>query len=214
MKGSVLTGRTWVLLSVTALLVAAGVLNFYQRWKQEAPPSDGVTWVDSAEGVVARNVEPGSAAARARIIPGDRLIAISPTGQPCEPDIKGPKCEPAGNITRVQMYLDRARVGGELPYLIERPAFLAETRIYYADLDTLGSIPTWTTGDVYVSLVGLVYLCIGLFVVFKQGGRAPFVLHFATLCLVAFLFHVYRATGAYRDLDLAKIGRASCRERV
>ncbi len=192
-----------MLLSATALLVAAGALNFYQRIKQQSPPSDGVAWADSGEGVVARSVEPGSAAARARIIPGDRLIAISPTGQACEPDIRGPKCEPAGNVTRVQMYLDRARVGGEIHYLIERPSFPAETRFYYADLDNLGSIPTWTTRDIYVTLIGLVYLCIGLFVIFKQGGRAPFVLHFATLCLVAFVFHAYRATGTYRDLDLA-----------
>jgi len=40
-------------------------------------------------------------------------------------------------------------------------------------------------------------------VLFKQGGRAPYVLHFATLCLVAFVFHFYTPTGAYRDLDLA-----------
>ena len=203
MKGSVLTGRTWVLLSATALLIAAGVLNFYQRWHQQSPPTDGVTWVDSAEGVVARSVEPGSAAARARIIPGDRLIAISPTGQPCEPGIQGPRCEPAGNVTRVHMYLDGARVGGDIHYLIERPSFPAETRFYYADLDHLGSVPTLTTSDYYVTLIGLVYLFVGLFVIFKQGGRAPFVLHFATLCLVAFVFHVYRATGTYRDLDFA-----------
>jgi PAS domain S-box-containing protein len=46
-------------------------------------------------------------------------------------------------------------------------------------------------------------LFVGLFVLFKQGGRAPFVLHFATLCLVAFVFHFYQSTGRLKDLDIA-----------
>ncbi len=52
-------------------------------------------------------------------------------------------------------------------------------------------------------LIGLVYLFVGLFAVFKQGGRSPFVLHFASLCLTAFVFHFYTPIGTYKDLDLA-----------
>jgi two-component system NtrC family sensor kinase len=203
MKSSVLTGRTWILLGATALLIAAGALNFSQRLSHQSPPSDGVTWVDTAQGVIAKSIEPGSAAARARMIAGDHLIAVSSSGQRCEEVAVGPKCEPVGNAASVQIYLDRARVGGEIHYLIERPSFPAETRFYYADLDNLGSIKTWTARDVYINLIGVVYLFIGLFVVFKQGGRSPFVLHFATVCLAAFVFHFYTPTGSYRDLDLA-----------
>jgi hypothetical protein len=203
MKGSVLTGRTWLLLGATALFVVAGALNFSQRVRHQSPPWDGVTWVDTAQGVVAKAVEPESAAARGRIIAGDRLIAVSPNGARCEDITRGPRCEPVANATSVQMYLERERVGGEIHYLIERPSFPAETRFYYADLDNLGTFLTTTPGDLYVNFIGLIYLCVGLFVVFKQGGRAPFVLHFATLCLVAFVFHSYRAAGSYRDLDLA-----------
>lgn len=204
MKGSVLTGRTWLLLSATLLLIAAGALNVSQRLsKTQSPPSDGVTWIDTAQGVVAKTIEPDSAAARARMIPGDHLIAVSPIGQRCEEVTRGPKCEPMANSASVQIYLDRAHVGGEIHYLIERPSYPPESRFYYADLDNLGSIQTWKTSDLYVNLIGLVYLCVGLFVIFKQGGRAPFVLHFATICLAAFVFHFYTPTGNYRDLDLA-----------
>ena len=49
----------------------------------------------------------------------------------------------------------------------------------------------------------MVYLFIGLFVIFKQGGRAPFVVHFAGFCLTSFVYHFYTPLGAYRDLDLA-----------
>src|SRR5260370_7094057 len=61
----------------------------------------------------------------------------------------------------------------------------------------------WTGRDLYVNLIGLVCICIGLFVIFKQGGRSPFVLHFASLCLTAFVFHFYTPIGTYKDLDLA-----------
>jgi len=52
-------------------------------------------------------------------------------------------------------------------------------------------------------IVGVVWLAVGMFVLFKQGSRSPFVLHFATLCLVAFVFHVYHSLGLEQDFDLA-----------
>src|SRR3984893_14781012 len=203
MKGSVLTGKTWLLLITAALLIAAGAVNFSQRLSHRPPPWDGVTWVDTAQGVVAKAIEPNSAAARSQVIPGDRLLAISMTGDRCEEITRGQKCEQIANARDVQIYLDQAHVGGEIHYLIERPSYPVETRTYYAELDNLGAIPNWTTLDLYVNLIGLVYLFVGLFVVFKQGGRAPFVLHFVTLCLAAFLFHFYTPIGTYKDLDLA-----------
>jgi PAS domain S-box-containing protein len=203
MKGSALTGRTWGLLVAAALLIAAGALNFSQRLRHQPPPWDGVTWVNTSAGVIAKAVEPGSAAARARLVPGDHLLAISPNGRSCSDITRGPKCEQIADAKDVQIYLDDARVGGKISYFIERPSFPPETRNYYADLDKLGSIQNWTARDLYVNLIGLVYLCVGLFVIFKQGGRSPFVLHFASLCLAAFVFHFYTPIGTYKDLDLA-----------
>jgi PAS domain S-box-containing protein len=203
MKGSVLTGRTWLLLIVAALLITAGGVNLWQRLRFQPPPTDGVTWIDTAQGVVAKAVEPGSAASRARMIPGDLLIAISPNGQRCEDVSRGKKCDPIRSAVAVPMYLEGARVGGEIHYLIERPSYSAETRFYYADLDNLGAIQNWTARDAYINLIGLVFLCVGLFVVFKQGGRAPFVLRLATAFLAAFVFCFYTPIGTYKDLDLA-----------
>jgi len=54
-----------------ALLIAAGALNFSQRLQHQPPPWDGVTWVNTSQGVIAKAVEPGSAAAKARLVPGD-----------------------------------------------------------------------------------------------------------------------------------------------
>src|SRR5215831_9231447 len=116
MKGSVLTGKTWLLLAVAILFIAAGVVNFSQRLKFQPPPWDGVNWVETSQGIVARTIEPGSAAARARMIPGDRLLAISMTGEKCEDLGRNPRCEEIANARSIQMYLDQARVGGEIHY--------------------------------------------------------------------------------------------------
>ena len=182
------------MLAGTVLLLTAGILNFVQRLERKTPAWDGVAWSDTKQGIIADKVEVGSSGARAQIQEGDRLIAISTDNRTYE------------EVTRaenIQIYLDEARVGGNLHYLIERPSYPAENRFYYADLDNLNAIHKWSPRDLYINLIGIVYLFVGFFVLFKQGGRAPFALHFAGLCLAAFVFHSYTPIGAYEDLDLA-----------
>ncbi len=196
MKGSVLTTRTWVLLLATALLVAAGALNFAQRQTRQPPVTDGVEWTQDASGIIARTVAPNTPASRAGVLglqPGDRLIAIS------EDEIN---FEPVVSVAEIQIYLEEARKAGRpLVYRIERPSFPADTRYYDATLSDLSPVPNRTTRDYYINFIGVVYLLVGLFVLFKQGGRAPFVLHFTTLCLAAFVFHFYKPIGLFEDLD-------------
>ncbi len=183
-----------MVLIAAALLVAAGVLNFAQRSRRETPPWDGVRWIDTRQGIMAETVEPNSSGARAWILPGDRLIAVS---------LDGVRKDEIAHAKDVQIYLDQALVGGQLHYLIERPSYPEESRLYFADLNNLDATHRWTPRDLYINLIGLLYLFVGFFVLFKQGGRAPFALHFASLCLAAFVFHFYTPVGSYRDLDLA-----------
>ncbi|HEY6119696.1 MAG TPA: ATP-binding protein [Pyrinomonadaceae bacterium] len=194
MKRSVFTTQTWILLIVGALLVAAGVLNFVQRARHEMPPWDGVTWVDTSQGVIAESVAPNTSGARAWLLPGDHLVGIS---------VDGGRADEVVHARDVQIYLDQARVGGQIHYSIERPSYPPESRVYVADLDNLNAFPSWTPRDLYINLIGIVYLMVGFFVLFRQGGRAPFVLHFTTWCLTAFVLHFYTPVGSYRDLDLA-----------
>jgi len=193
-KRSVLTTKTWLLLIGAALLISAGLLNFRQRVKQETPPWDGVEWVDTKDGVIAKSIERGSAAEQAWLLPGDRLIGISLDGKT--------RPEEVISARDVQIYLDQARVGGQLHYLMQRPSY-SEAGAYWADLDNLGRFHKWTPRAIYINLIGVIYLFVGFFVLFKQGGRAPYALHFATLSLAAFVFHFYTTVGSYRDLDLA-----------
>ncbi|MGH9941469.1 MAG: hypothetical protein ACRD9R_03805, partial [Pyrinomonadaceae bacterium] len=194
-----LTTWTWALLIAAALLVAAGALNFAQRLSYEPPLTDGVQWSQEGNSIVARAVAPGTAASRGGVFgiqPGDKLIAVS---------LDETHDEPAVSTADVQIYLEESGKGGHLRYLIERPSSIEETppTYYYVYLDNLTRISSRSTRDYYVNFVGIVYLLVGLFVLFKQGGRAPFVLHFAAICLTAFVFHCYKPTGSYEDLDRA-----------
>ncbi|HEX8291614.1 MAG TPA: GAF domain-containing protein, partial [Pyrinomonadaceae bacterium] len=197
MKDSVLTTKGWALLIVAAVLVAAGTLNFAQRLTHTPPPTDGIDWVKADGGVVARAVRQDSPAGRKGVfgvLPGDRLVGVS---------LDEKTDDQVVNSYDVQVYLEEARVGGRIRYLVERPTNPEETRFYYVYLDNLTPQRSLTSRDLYVNLIGVVYLLVGLFVFFKQGGRAPFALHFATLCLVAFVFHFYKPYGGLEDLDLA-----------
>ena len=99
-KGSVLTTRTWFLLIGAALLISAGFLNFRQRAKHETPAWDGVDWVDTSKGVVAKSIERNSAGERAWLLPGDHLLGVS-----LDPNAKS---EEIAHARDVQIYLDQA----------------------------------------------------------------------------------------------------------
>jgi two-component system NtrC family sensor kinase len=198
MKDSVLTTKGWALLIVAAVLVAAGTINFAQRLTHTAPPTDGVDWVKTDEGLVARWVKLDSPAGRKGVfgvMPGDLLGGVA-VGDSEER-------EQVTTTYDVQVYLEEAGVGGRVRYFIVRPQNPEETRYYQIDIDNLTPQRTLTARDLYINFIGIVYLLVGLFVFFKQGGRAPFALHFATLCLVAFVFHFYKPYGGLEDLDLA-----------
>jgi hypothetical protein len=195
-KENLLTKRAWVLLIVTALLCMAGALNFQQRLTHTPPPTDGVEWRQVSEGrILAQFVDQHSAAGRDGIfgiLPGDRLIAISYDGQQYEEVTKA---------YEIQIYLEEAGVGGRLFYLIERDEINRGTTVSKFEIDNLLPFELWRARDLYLNLVGVVYLLAGLFILFKQGSRAPFVIHFATFCLVAFVFHFYKPYGAFEGVD-------------
>ena len=194
MKGKVLTSWSLVWLLATVLFVAGGALNLSQRAYHPLPPTDGAIWTQRADGIYAEKVTPGLSASRAGIAVGDRLIAISLDEKQFD-EITSP--------ADVQMYLETAGVSGKLTYFYQRPSYSFANNFYYADLRSIDTLPRWTASFVFLSLVGVVWLGVGIFVLFKQGSGSPFVLHFAAICLAAFVFHVYKSLGLGEDFDLA-----------
>lgn len=194
MKGKIFTSWSLIWLVVTVLLVAAGALNLSQRAGHQLPPTDGVLWVQKADGIYAEKVLSGMAAQRAGISAGDKLLTISLDGENFDEVI---------SVADVSMYLDTAGVGGSLTYFFEKPSYSLANNRYFADLNNIGTMPRWTPSIVSLTIVGVMWLGVGMFVLFKQGSRSPFVLHFATLCLTAFVFHVYQPLRLEQDFDLA-----------
>lgn len=194
MKGKVLTSWSLIWLAVAALLVAGGALNLSQRATREFAPTDGVLWVKRDNGIFAEKVLPGLAGSRAGISRGDKLLSISLDGKAFDEVIS-----PAD----VPFYLDAAGVGGNLTYFYQKSSYSFADNYYYADLKNIDTLPRWTPPIVFLTIVGLVWLAVGIFVLFKQGSRSPFVIHFATICLTAFVFHVYHSIGLEQDFDMA-----------
>jgi len=182
----------WLL--VTVLFVAGGALNLSQRALKKLPPTDGVIWTKTDKGIFAERVIPGMAGSRAGLSVGDRLISIG---------LEGERTDEVTSVNDVPMFLEAAGVDGNLTYFYQRPSYSFANNFYYADLKHIDPVPRWTPSIIFLSIVGLVWLGVGIFVLFKQGSRSPFVLHFATFCLAAFIFHVYRAIGTGEDFDLA-----------
>ena len=194
MKGKVLTSWSLIWLLATVLFVVGGALNLSQRSLHVLPPTDGVLWAQKADGIYAAKVLPNLAASRAGIAIGDKLIAIS---------LDEKQFDEILSSADVQTYLETAGVDGNLTYFYQRPSYSFSNNFYYADLKHIDSLPRWTASIIFLSIVGLVWLGVGIFVLFKQGSHSPFVLHFAIVCLAAFVFHVYKSLGLGEDFDLA-----------
>ena len=194
MKEKTLTSWSLIWLLACVLFVTAAALNLSQRAFQNLPPTDGISWTQKSDGIYAAKVTSGMAGSRAGIAVGDKLIGIG---------FDGEKSEEITSPADVQMYLETAGVNGSLTYFYQRPAYSFPDNFYFADLRHIDPIPRWTPSVIFLSIVGVIWLGVGIFVLFKQGSRSPFVLHFAAICLSAFIFHTYKAIGLGRDFDLA-----------
>jgi len=194
MKGKILTSWSLIWLLATVLLVVGGALNLSNRANHTLPPTDGVLWAQKADGIFAAKVLPNLAASRAGIAVGDRLIGIG---------LDDKNIDEIVSSADVQAYLDTAGVNGNLTYFYQRPSYSFSNNFYYADLKNIDTLPRWTASIIFLAIVGIIWLGVGIFVLFKQGSHSPFVLHFAIVCLAAFVFHVYKPLGVGKDFDLA-----------
>jgi two-component system, NtrC family, sensor kinase len=166
-----LTAVSLVLLTLAAVIFAA--LNFQQR-QRFTLPDDGVSWLDSAQGVRAWHVEQNSPAALAGIRHGDVVRAID--GAPVE------------RATQVTRLLYRAGVWASLRYQVERGGATFEASVVTAPM------PKPLPIENYLRVVGLLYLLIGLFI-FARRWHAPRAVHFYLFCLVSFILFGFHYSG-------------------
>jgi two-component system NtrC family sensor kinase len=168
-----------VLALLTIAAVVFAVVNFQQR-THFTLPTDGVAWWDTPGGVVARQVGPNSPAAKAGIEQGDVLIAVNGT--------------PVTRATGVTRDLYRAGLWTELSYRVLRNGTPLSLSV------VTQPAPKPLTAENYLRLVGLAYLLIGLFVLWRRWN-APHAIHFYLFCLVSFILYSFHYSGKLSAFD-------------
>src|SRR5215831_5058107 len=183
-------------LAVVTLLVVIGVFNLRDRLSAKQIPRDGIEWIDTSDGVQAKEIDPDSQFALLAK-PGDFILGIYFQG----------KYEEVKRAEDVDRYLDRIGVGSQARYVIEHKDDALQN-IYHLDKPwydfdfEVKSPPKDLTQGLYLALIGFVYLAIGLFVLIKQS-KAELTYHFLAWFLASFVLYFCEATGEFNTFDNA-----------
>ncbi len=192
-------------LAITVVIVVIGVLNLRDRLSPAPIPSDGIVWVDTENGVQAKSVKPDSPLAYT-VKKGDYVRAVYLVGKYSIVD--GSRVldyEQIKKAEQIQRYLDRQGVGGDARYAIEhqnsvlQSIYGIEKPLYDTDFKVLPA-PQYLGRGLYLAFIGLVYLAIGLFVLFRQN-RAALTYHFFFWSLLSFIYYFYSSTLEFSTHD-------------
>ena len=188
----------------TAALCVLAVFNFMQERDFREQADDGVWWREAKGGLVAEKVLPGLAGQHAGIQPGDLLTGVSlarqHTGIQPGDLLGGATGTPNQQMTPVAHIadLDRALYAtgpwGQLFYSITRDGIPLESPV------TVIPEPPDHAYFLGLRIIGLIYLFIGLYVLFRRWG-APRATHFYLFCLVSFAYYSLKYTTKLDALD-------------
>jgi PAS domain S-box-containing protein len=166
-----------VLALFTVAAVTLSWINLHKE-SQFSVPYDGVRWVERGGAVVADRVQPNGPGARAGIAAGDRLTAVN-----------GHSVTQLQTVTR-QMYSTGA--WGKIRYSLQRGSVALDAAPILVSQER--------TFNGWLRLIGLIYLGIGLYVLFRRW-TAPGSTHFYIFCLVSFVFCSFHFTGKLNSFD-------------
>jgi two-component system NtrC family sensor kinase len=182
--------RLLALLLAILTLAAAGlaVANMVQEGTY-VPPTDGAPKIEVPGGLEIYMVPTGTPADRAGLRTGDVLTAIN--------EVPTPRMAIAERLTEASGIWSKAtytvlrhpRAGGP-PAAIDISIILE---------------PADRTDHQVMRLIALVYLAIGLYVLFRRW-TAPKSTHFYVFCLVSFILYAFKYTAVFDGLDLAVLG--------
>lgn len=180
METSLLNRVQATLLAVaTAALFVLAVMNFRQE-RHFQVPDVGVWWHAVEGGLQADKVLPGKPGERAGIQKNDLLVAVD------------------GAPVKTVADLERAlyRTGPYVPvsFTVIRDGIRLDTPIKVIP------IPMNRNLDQALRLIALIYLAIGIYVLFRRWGAARST-HFYVFCLVSFALFALHYTGKFNTLD-------------
>ena len=185
MKSGAQTRLLAILLAVfTLAALGLAIANLLQE-NDYTPATDGASWTETAGGLRAYIVPPDTPAYRAGIRSGDILTAVNDVPTPQLASLER-QVYASGAWSKVKYSLLRQTGSAANPVAIPGMVILA---------------PIDRTDWQVKRLIALVYLAIGLFVLFRRW-TAPKSTHFFIFCLVSFILYAFEYTGILDGLDI------------
>jgi len=173
--------QTRIIVVLLALFtVAAAVFasfNFIQESNYQSP-SDGVWWAEARGGLEAQRIVKDGPGERAGVKTGDLLLAANGHGTP--------------RLAALNRQKIRTKVYNTITYTIVRDGVRLEVPVILDATDR-----SFNQG---FRLIALVYLGIGLYVLFRRW-TAPHSTHFFIFCLVSFVLYSFKYTGKLNTFD-------------
>ena len=165
------------LFTLGAILFAS--LNFIKD-EQYQKPTDGIWWAEARGGLEAQRVPAGSPGELAGIKTGDLLVTAAD--------------HPTPRLASLVREWFRTGVYRRINYALLRHGVRIDASVILITADR-----TQYQG---LRLVALVYLLIGLYVLFRRW-TAPHSTHFYVFCLVSFVLYAFHSTGKLNAFDWA-----------
>jgi two-component system NtrC family sensor kinase len=170
--------------TVAACVLAA--LNF-DRESGFDVPTDGIWWVEAATGLRAERVPALSPGHRAGIRAGDILVNVNE--------------QPTPRVASLTREMFRSGIWAHATYAILRPVPQSIDLHGATKLDIQVILePKDRSINQGLRFIALVYLCIGIYVLFRRW-TAPKSVHFYVFCLASFVLYSFRSTGEPGTFD-------------
>jgi two-component system, NtrC family, sensor kinase len=182
--------QTRVLAIVLALATVAACVLAAMNFKHENGldvPTDGVWWVEANGGLRAERVPALSPGHRAGIRTGDILTSVNE--------------QPTPRVASLGREMFHSGIWAHATYSILRPVpqsvdLNGATRL---DIQVILE-PKDRSINQGLRFIALVYLCIGIYVLFRRW-TAPKSIHFYVFCLASFMLYSFRSTGELGIFD-------------
>jgi len=187
MKNAAQTRILAIALAVATLAACVLALMNLERENGFDVPTDGVSWVEASGGLQAKHVPAGSPGDRAGIRTGDILVGINE--------------RPVARMAPFVREMFHSGIWAHATYSILRPVAHASDLKNAAKLDIQVILePTDRSINQGLRFIALVYLCIGIYVLFRRW-TAPKSTHFYIFCLVSFVLYSFKYTTELDTFD-------------
>lgn len=165
-------------LAVATLLVCVlGALNYSRETSYEVP-TDGAWWLETSGGLRAERVPFDSPAQREGVRTGDLLTAANG--------------RPTATVAPLMREMARSGIWNRITYSLQRDGQQLEIKVILE--------PTDRSRNQGLRLIALVYLAIGLYVLFRRW-TAPKATHFYVFCLVSGVLYAFKSVGEFDTVD-------------